>query len=38
MTISIDENISLSPLLQAEDVDDFIHQMAKYENERTFEN
>tara|TARA_B100001964_G_scaffold71473_1_gene81067 strand:+ start:1131 stop:1793 length:663 start_codon:yes stop_codon:yes gene_type:complete len=38
MTISIDENISLSPLLQAEDVDDFILQMAKYENERTFEN
>ena len=38
MTISIDENITLSPLLQAEDVDDFIHQMAKYENERTFEN
>ena len=38
MTISIDENISLSPLLQAEDEDDFILQMAKYENERTFEN
>ncbi len=38
MTISIDGNISLSPLLQAEDEDDFILQMAKYENERTFEN
>jgi glyoxylase-like metal-dependent hydrolase (beta-lactamase superfamily II) len=38
MTISIDENIVLSPLLQAEDEDDFVQRMADYEAERTFEN
>jgi glyoxylase-like metal-dependent hydrolase (beta-lactamase superfamily II) len=38
MTISIDENIVLSPLLQAEDEDDFVQRMANYEAERTFEN
>jgi glyoxylase-like metal-dependent hydrolase (beta-lactamase superfamily II) len=38
MTISIDENIVLSPLLQADDEDDFVQRMADYEVERTFEN
>ena len=38
MTISIDENIAISPLLQAEDEDDFVLRMADYEVERTFEN
>jgi glyoxylase-like metal-dependent hydrolase (beta-lactamase superfamily II) len=38
MTISIDENIAISPLLQAEDEDDFVQRMADYEVERTFEN
>ena len=36
MTISIDENIALSPLLRAEDEDDFVHRMVEYEDERTF--
>ena len=35
MTISINENISISPLLQAEDEDDFVQRMADYEAERT---
>ena len=38
MTISIDENIAISPLLQAEDEDDFVQRMADYEVERTIEN
>jgi hypothetical protein len=38
MTISIDENIAISPLLQAEDEDDFVQRMADYEVKRTFEN
>ncbi|MGY8780629.1 MAG: hydroxyacylglutathione hydrolase family protein [Fidelibacterota bacterium] len=36
MTISIDENIALSPLLRAEDEDDFVQRMVEYEDERTF--
>ena len=36
MTISIDENIALSPLLRAEDEDDIVHRMVEYEDERTF--
>ena len=36
MTISIDENIAISPLLKAEDEDDFVQRMAEYEDERTF--
>ncbi|MDP6339061.1 MAG: MBL fold metallo-hydrolase [Candidatus Marinimicrobia bacterium] len=36
MTISIDENISISPLLQADDEDDFVQRMADYEATRTF--
>ncbi len=35
MTISIDENILISPLLRAEDEDDFVQRMADYEAERT---
>jgi glyoxylase-like metal-dependent hydrolase (beta-lactamase superfamily II) len=38
MTISIDENIVISPLLRAEDEDDFVQRMADYEDKRTFEN
>ena len=35
MTVSIHENISISPLLRAEDEDDFVQRMADYEAERT---
>ena len=35
MCISIGENISLSPLLQADDEDDFIKRMDDYEANRT---
>ena len=33
-TISIDENVSISPLLQAKDEEDFIIRMANYEANR----
>ena len=36
MTISLKDNIALSPLLQAEDEDDFVQRMADYEASRTF--
>ena len=36
-TVSIDENISISPLLQATDEDDFVQRMADYEATRTIE-
>ena len=35
MCISLSENISLSPLLQAEDEDDFLKRMDDYEANRT---
>ena len=35
MSITIKENISISPLLQAEDEDDFIKRMAQYEATRS---
>ena len=35
MSMTIKENISISPLLQAEDEDDFIKRMAEYEANRT---
>ena len=34
MSISLEENISISPLLQATDEDDFIKRMANYEKTR----
>ena len=37
MSVSIDENISISPLLQATDEDDFVQRMADYEATRTIE-
>ena len=35
MSITIKENITISPLLRAEDEDDFVQRMADYEAERT---
>jgi hypothetical protein len=35
MCISLSENISLSPLLQAEDENDFLKRMDDYEANRT---
>ena len=35
MSITIKENISISPLLRAEDEDDFIKRMAQYEATRS---
>ena len=34
ISISLKENISISPLLQASDEDDFIERMANYEKNR----
>ena len=35
MSITIKENITISPLLRAEDEDDFIKRMAQYEATRS---
>jgi glyoxylase-like metal-dependent hydrolase (beta-lactamase superfamily II) len=35
MTITLKDNIAISPLLQAEDEDDFVQRMADYEADRT---